>query len=174
MDAHQSSAQQAHAHATHLTPSTHATQDPRPIYLQIAAELRDSIGSGTLPEETRAPSIHELARYHSVNPTTSSKALTTLVDEGLLEKRRGLGMFVVPGARERVVRRRREAFAEQFLGPLIGEAIAIGITRAELQQLLDSRWTATIPGHAEADSSLTNNAPQETTPPAANSDEKDH
>ncbi len=117
--------------------------DPRPLYLQIAAELRDAIGHGTLAEETRAPSIHELARFHSVNPTTSSKALNALVEEGLLEKRRGLGMFVRKGARQKVLKRRRQGFAEQFVVPLIEEASALGITRDELCNLITAEWNST-------------------------------
>lgn len=119
-------------------------QDPRPLYLQIAAELRDAIGHGTLPEETRAPSIHELARFHSVNPTTSSKALNALVEEGLLEKRRGLGMFVLKGARHKVLKRRRQGFAEQFITPLITEAKSLGITSAELCELIAAQWQESL------------------------------
>ena len=88
--------------------------DPRPIYARIAAELRDHIGSGALREGDRAPSTNELSAFHSVNPTTSGKALAELVADGLLEKRRGLGMFVVPGGgpapcRARTGSRRRHA-----------------------------------------------------------------
>lgn len=81
--------------------------DPRPLYQQLAAGIRDQIGDGSLAEGDRAPSTNELSAFHSVNPTTSAKALTMLFDEGLLEKRRGLGMFVLPGAREQVRSTRR-------------------------------------------------------------------
>src|SRR5690625_6033479 len=85
--------------------------ETRPIYQRLAAGIRDQISSGLLPEGERAPSTNELSAFHSVNPTTSAKALTLLVDEGLLEKRRGLGMFVVHGAREKVRATRRENLA---------------------------------------------------------------
>lgn len=126
-----------------------SAQDTRPIYVQIASELRDSIGSGTLAEDSRAPSIHELSRFHSVNPTTSSKALALLVAEGLLEKRRGLGMFVVTGARVLVQRRRREAIAQQFIAPLIAEAKAIDLGPAEVHELIDLHWKMAV-RHTEA------------------------
>ena len=109
--------------------------DPRPIYQQLAAGIRDQISSGLLPE--RAPSTNELSKFHSVNPTTSAKALTALVEEGLLEKRRGLGMFVVDGAREKVRAARRESLAAEFIRPLLDEAQALGLTDAELDRLLD-------------------------------------
>ena len=84
------------------------------------------------------PDVKEnLAAFHSVNPTTSAKALTLLVDEGLLEKRRGLGMFVVHGAREKVRATRRENLAANFIRPLLDEARALGLSDAELDRLLD-------------------------------------
>lgn len=111
--------------------------DPRPIYQQLAAGIRDQISSGLLPEGERAPSTNELSNFHSVNPTTSAKALTALVEEGLLEKRRGLGMFVVDGARETVRAARRESLAAEFIRPLLDEAQALGLTDADLDRLLD-------------------------------------
>lgn len=110
--------------------------DPRPIYVRIAAELRELIGSGALAEGDRAPSTNELSAFHSVNPTTSGKALTELVAEGLLEKRRGLGMFVVTGARDKVLARRRAALAGEFIRPLLTEARALGIDDATLDGLI--------------------------------------
>ncbi|AYJ33934.1 GntR family transcriptional regulator [Corynebacterium xerosis] len=110
--------------------------DPRPIYARIAAELRDHIGSGALAEGDRAPSTNELSAFHSVNPTTSGKALAELVADGLLEKRRGLGMFVVPGARGMVLARRRSALAADFIRPLLTEARALGIDDAALDELI--------------------------------------
>lgn len=110
--------------------------DPRPIYARIAAELRDHIGSGALREGDRAPSTNELSAFHSVNPTTSGKALAELVADGLLEKRRGLGMFVVPGARDKVLARRRAALAEEFIRPLLAEARALGLDDATLDGLI--------------------------------------
>ena len=110
--------------------------DPRPIYARIAAELRDHIGSGALAEGDSAPSTNELSAFHSVNPTTSGKALAELVTDGLLEKRRGLGMFVVPGARGMVLARRRSALAADFIRPLLAEARALGIDDAALDELI--------------------------------------
>lgn len=61
--------------------------DTRPIYQQLTGGIRDIIISGELPEGEHAPSTNELSAFHSVNPTTSAKALTVLFAEGLLEKR---------------------------------------------------------------------------------------
>lgn len=111
--------------------------DPRPIYQRLAAGIRDQISSGLLSEGERAPSTNELSTFHSVNPTTSAKALSMLVEEGLLEKRRGLGMFVVSGAREKVRAARREQLAASFIRPLLEEARALGLSDAELDRLLN-------------------------------------
>lgn len=113
----------------------------KPIYMAIADELRDLIGSGQLAAGDRAPSTNELSAFHSVNPTTSAKALTLLYDEGLLEKRRGLGMFVLATAREQVLQTRREAFVEKFVKPFVHEADQLGIENAELFHLIERNRT---------------------------------
>lgn len=112
--------------------------DTRPIYLKIAAELREQIAAGTLAEGERAPSTNELAAFHSVNPTTSAKALTWLFEQGLLEKRRGLGMFVLPGARRQIQTERRKALAVDFIRPLLREARALGLGDKELDALIEA------------------------------------
>lgn len=112
--------------------------DHRPIYQRLAAGIRDQISTGLLAEGERAPSTNELSSFHSVNPTTSAKALTMLAEEGLLEKHRGLGMFVVDGAREKVRAARREQLAASFIRPLLEEARALGLSDSELDRLLDA------------------------------------
>ena len=113
----------------------------KPIYQQIADELRDLIGAGTLAPGDRVPSTNELSAYYSVNPTTSAKALTKLSNEGLLEKRRGLGMFVLESARKQVLRTRREAFARDFVQPFVHEANQLGITTEELTAMIEKERT---------------------------------
>ncbi|GAB3943472.1 GntR family transcriptional regulator [Corynebacterium tapiri] len=109
-----------------------------PLFLQVSALIEDSIVDGHLKPGDRAPSTNELADFHSINPATARKGLTILVERGILEKRRGIGMFVAPGAQEIIRQRRREAFGERFLIPLLEEADRLGITRAELTQLLST------------------------------------
>lgn len=110
--------------------------DPRPLYQQIAADVRDQIADGTLAPGDRAPSTNELSSHYLVNPTTSAKALALLHEEGLVEKRRGLGMFVVPGAADTVLRARREAFSARFIAPLLDEARALNIPPDEIVRLV--------------------------------------
>ncbi|MGP5082971.1 GntR family transcriptional regulator [Corynebacterium variabile] len=108
-----------------------------PLFRQIADLVEDAVVDGSLAEGDRAPSTNELASFHSINPATARKGLQLLVDRGILAKRRGLGMFVEPGARDRVLHRRREAFATAYLTPLIDEARSLGLTRADLHDLVE-------------------------------------
>lgn len=108
-----------------------------PLFRQIADLVEDAVVDGSLTEGDRAPSTNELASFHSINPATARKGLQLLVDRGILAKRRGLGMFVEPGARDRVLTRRREAFAADYLAPLIDEARSLGLTRADLHDLVE-------------------------------------
>lgn len=81
-----------------------------PIYLQLRSRVVRSILSGSLPEGEAVPSVRQVAAVEKINPLTISKAYQLLVDEGLLEKRRGLGMFVCSGARALALEQERQAF----------------------------------------------------------------
>ena len=106
------------------------------IYLQIAKMLEDGILRGIYPEETQVPSTNELARTLRINPATGAKGLNLLVEEGILYKRRGLGMFVAQGAARRILAKRREEFLAQYVKPLVVEARKLGLTAEELQAML--------------------------------------
>jgi GntR family transcriptional regulator len=106
--------------------------DRTPIYQQIADRLRHAILSGALQEEEQVMSTTQYATTYRINPATAAKAMSALVDEGLLHKRRGLGMFVSPGARERLQHRRRSTFWDDSFGPVLAEAKALGITTDQL------------------------------------------
>jgi GntR family transcriptional regulator len=113
--------------------------DGGPLFRQIAAELENAIVDGDLAEETQAPSSNELAAFHRINPATAAKGLNQLVADGVLYKRRGVGMFVATGAREQLLKRRRSDFADRYLGPLMTEARKLGIPPRELATMID-RW----------------------------------
>ncbi len=107
-----------------------------PLFVQIAERLADEIADGTLAEGERAPSTNELAAYYRINPATAAKGLGMLTDDGLLEKRRGIGMFVAAGARVRLLSERRKRFAERYVEPLVAEASRLGIDTDELVALI--------------------------------------
>src|SRR6184192_3677968 len=105
----------------------------RPIFLQIAEQLENSIIDGTLPEDGQVPSTNELAAFHRINPATAAKGVNQLVDDGILYKKRGIGMFVSAGARAKLRDRRRDQFAHQYLHPLLAEARKLGMRTDEIK-----------------------------------------
>ncbi len=110
--------------------------DQNLIYQQIAQMLEDGILRGEYPEESQVPSTNELARAFNINPATAAKGINRLVDEGLLYKRRGIGMFVAEGALKTLQARRRKAFAGEQARALVREAMRLGMSQEELLQLV--------------------------------------
>jgi GntR family transcriptional regulator len=111
-------------------------EEGRALFLQIAEGVEDSIVDGSLAEEAQAPSTNELAAFFRINPATAAKGVNMLVDKGVLYKRRGIGMFVAPGARERLLAERRSAFADRFIEPLLAEARTLGLGAEDLSRLI--------------------------------------
>lgn len=111
--------------------------DAEPLFVQIASFVADLIVDGTLKPGEQAPSTNQLAQFHEINPATARKGLALLVDDHVLEKRRGLGMFVTDGARDRILEKRRDDFAGDYVAPLIDEALHLGYSRSNLHDLID-------------------------------------
>jgi GntR family transcriptional regulator len=101
--------------------------DGAPIFSQVAESLAESIAVGALAEGEQVPSTNELAAYYRINPATAAKGINVLTDDGLVEKRRGIGMFVAAGARERLLQARRNRFAERYIEPMVAEASRLGM-----------------------------------------------
>ena len=112
-----------------------------PIFQQIAELLEDAILSGAYGEETQIHSITEFATTYKINPATALKGVNLLVEEDLLYKRRGLGMFVREGAKAKLLKKRKEAFALAYITPLIKEAIRLELSKEDVQEMLERRWT---------------------------------
>ncbi len=115
--------------------------DTRPLFLQVAEHIEDSIVDGTLAEDAQAPSTNELAAFYRLNPATAAKGVNLLVDKGVLTKQRGIGMFVAPGARQALLAERRTAFAATYLKPLLAEADKLGLDEADLTALIRDSFT---------------------------------
>ena len=107
-----------------------------PLFVQVAERLSAEIADGGLAEGERVPSSNELAAYYRINPATAAKGISVLTDEGLLEKRRGIGMFVAAGARQRLLEQRRRQFTEHYVEPMVTEAARLGIGTDELVGLI--------------------------------------
>ena len=102
------------------------------IYLQIAQMLEDDILRGVYREEEQVPSTNELARGYNINPATSAKGINLLVADGVLYKKRGIGMFVASGAEETVRRKRKAAFYDGFVRPMVKEGASLALSEEEL------------------------------------------
>ncbi len=118
----------------------------RPIFLQIAERIESDIIDGSLVEEAQVPSTNEFAAFYRINPATAAKGVNRLVDDGILYKQRGIGMFVSAGARARLVQRRREKFFDQYVKPLTREAGKLGIEPEELADMIRQDHHATQGG----------------------------
>ncbi|MCU9595869.1 GntR family transcriptional regulator [Caldibacillus thermolactis] len=108
----------------------------KPIYLQIREKIEDQILRDILKEGEQAPSTNQLVNFYKVNHQTVAKGVNQLVDEGILYKKRGVGMFVSEGAKETLIKKRKEQFVDNYIIHLIEEAKILGITDEELITLI--------------------------------------
>lgn len=106
------------------------------IYLQIKEMIERDILRDILLEEERVPSTNELAKLYAINPATAAKGVNLLVDEGILYKKRGIGMFVAAGAKEAIRKKRREHFFEDYIKAMLAEAANLGISKEELIEMI--------------------------------------
>ncbi|MBM7716094.1 DNA-binding transcriptional regulator YhcF (GntR family) [Bacillus thermophilus] len=114
----------------------HLVDDGRPIFIQIAERIEDDIISGSLLEESQVPSTNQFAAFYKINPATAAKGVNLLVDDGILYKKRGIGMFVAEGARSKLKEKRKKLFYEQHVATVIREAKKLGITSEQLIELI--------------------------------------
>ena len=119
------------------------SEESRPIFVRIADQIEDAVVDGSLVEQARAPSTNELAALHRINPATAARGVNALVADGILYKRRGIGMFVATGARARALTKRRSRFHDVYVLPLLAEAETLGMDRDELLRMLDDTGVRT-------------------------------
>ena len=112
-------------------------QSEKPIFLQIAEQIEDAVFTGAFAEQTQIPSTTEISAQFQINPATVLKGMNLLVADGILYKKRGLGMFVAEGALERVRRKRHDSFYENYVESMLDEARKLGTTREELLTLIE-------------------------------------
>lgn len=110
--------------------------DNQPIFLQIAEMLEGAILNGVYGEDDQIPSITELSVAYTINPATALKGVNLLVDQGLLYKKRGRGMFVAKEARTQLVAARRESFFAGYVEPLVFEARRLGMEEEAVTALI--------------------------------------
>lgn len=108
------------------------------IYLQIAESIEDDILKEIIEEETKVPSTNQLATMYRINPATAAKGINLLVSDGILYKKRGIGMFVAAGASRKIKNKRRRDFCRKFISPLLDEALNLDITKDELIEMINT------------------------------------
>lgn len=120
--------------------STH-WDDNQPIYWQLREKTVAAILDGTLSEEQPLPSVRQVAVDFQINPLTVSKAYQSLVDDDLVEKRRGVGMFVRSGARKQLLASERERFLTEEWPRLAHRIKGLGLSIEDLleQQELQNK-----------------------------------
>jgi DNA-binding transcriptional regulator YhcF (GntR family) len=111
-------------------------QSDVPIFIQIAEQLENAILTGALTEDMQAPSTTEISVSYKINPATALKGITMLTDDGILYKKRGLGMFVAKGAKDVIQKKRKYQFFEKFVLPLLSEAQKLSISTDEINEMI--------------------------------------
>lgn len=113
-------------------------ESEKPIYLQLADWLCDSIISGLIKEGEQIPSTTEISISCKVNPATALKGVNMLVDKNIIYKKRGLGMFVAEGAVEKLKTQRRSDFFDTYIKTLLDEAKKLGLSKQDVIDLINN------------------------------------
>ena len=109
----------------------------KPIFIQIAEGIEDGILTGAFPEESQIPSITEFSVNYKINPATALKGINLLVDEAVIFKKRGVGMFVAQGAVSKLKKKRQDQFYDNYVSRLVEEAKRLGITSDEIIAMIE-------------------------------------
>ncbi len=110
--------------------------DDKPIFIQIAQGIEDGIISGVFSEESQVPSTTEISTTYKVNPATVLKGMNLLVDEGILYKKRGIGMFVQKGATNNLMEKRKNQFFHSYITQLINEANKLNLKKEDIIHMI--------------------------------------
>ncbi len=107
-----------------------------PIFIQIKERIKDDILAGVYEAGELIISTTQIAKLFSVNPTTAVRSVSLLQEEGIVYKKRGIGMCVTEQAKEKILKERTGQFYDRVIANTISEAKKIGITKAELIKLI--------------------------------------
>ncbi|GAB2536699.1 GntR family transcriptional regulator [Gracilibacillus alcaliphilus] len=110
--------------------------DSKPIFVQVRERIEDQIVNDQLKEGEQAPSTNQLVQFYKINHATISKGVTQLVEEGILFKKRGVGMFVAEGAKQKLIQKRKQAFMDNYVIGLVQEAKKLQISENEIIELI--------------------------------------
>jgi len=111
----------------------------RPIFEQIMAVIESDIITGIYKTDDLIISTTQISKLYNVNPTTAVKAVSKLTDAGILYKKRGIGMCVANGAREKITERRKDLFLNQTIDSVLNEARTLGISTEKLISVIKNK-----------------------------------
>jgi len=114
--------------------------DDRPIFIQLAEGIEDGILSKAFLEESQIPSTTEISVNYKINPATALKGMNLLVDQGIIYKKRGVGMFVATGAVEKIFNKRKQSFFETYIETLYEEAEKLKLSKDEIIFMIERRF----------------------------------
>ena len=108
-----------------------------PLFLQIKERIEDQIINDAIAVDEQIPSTTQIVDFYKINHITVSKGVNLLVDEGILYKKRGVGMFVSKNAKSQLVEKRKKGFKSAYLDPMLTEAGKLQITKTELITMIE-------------------------------------
>ncbi|MCI1832356.1 MAG: GntR family transcriptional regulator [Bifidobacterium sp.] len=111
-----------------------------PLFRQVAEQIGDAMAAGSLAEGSQVPSTTEISTVYTINPATVLKGMNLLVTQGLLEKRRGIGMFVSAGAQEKMRSMQRDRLLNEQVVDVVEQAKRLGITAAQLTEVIERSY----------------------------------
>ena len=111
--------------------------ESQPIFLQIARRIEDDIMNGTTKEGEQVPSTNQFAKHYQINPATASKGINLLVEQDILFKKRGVGMFVADGAKDILLKQRQVEFYRRYIVPLMQEAEYLQLSKEQIKEMID-------------------------------------
>ncbi len=117
-------------------------EEERPIFIQLAEQLEDGILSGAFPEESQIPSTTEISVRFKMNPATALKGINILVEDNIIYKKRGLGMFVSKGAVKILREKRKGQFFERYVVSMASEAKRLNISADEIYEMIKRGFSA--------------------------------
>jgi DNA-binding transcriptional regulator YhcF (GntR family) len=117
-------------------------EEERPIFIQLAEQLEDGILAGAFPEESQIPSTTEISVRFKMNPATALKGINILVEDNIIYKKRGLGMFVSSGAVKVLREKRKSQFFERYVVSMASEAKRLNISADEVVEMIKRGYSA--------------------------------
>lgn len=123
----------------------------KPIYVQLAEWLETEILSGSIKDDEKIYSQYQLAEMFTINPATAAKGLNILADENILYKKRGLGMFVSPNAKQSILEKRKGQIMKSLISELVLESERLGVSENELIAMIKAEKNMNRGNQSERD-----------------------